>query len=292
MNFFISIWNYIQIFWNTVFFHPILNLFILFYKIAGNNFGISIIILTILIRILLWPTLKSQILSSIKMQKVQPKLKEIQKKYKSDLMKLREEQMKLFKEEGVSPYGSCLSLVVQLPFLWAIYEAILMISSHSASFINKIMYIPFLRYPASYHYNLNFFLIGNISKDASEMHIFSLVAIPYILLSLLVGYSQYLVTKAMLPSTKEKIAEESTKLEIKDGKKGKKESAGMDPEVIGSIMSKQMLYFMPIFLVVISLGIIGPIPAALSIYWVVQSLFMYFQAKVISKTTNVLVKEV
>lgn len=283
-NFFISIWNGILFIWNTIFFHPILNLFILFYKVFGNNFGISIIALTILIRILLWPTIKSQIVSSIKMQKVQPKLKEIQKKYKSDLVKLREEQMKLFKEEGVSPYGSCLSLIVQLPFLWAIYEAILMISEHSAGYLNKIMYIPFLRYPSLYHYNLNFFFIGNISKDASELHFFSIAAIPYILLSLLVGYSQYLVTKSMLPSTKEKIAEETTKIEIKEEKKGDKAVSMLDPEAMGSIMSKQLLYFMPIFLVIISLGIIGPIPAALSIYWVVQSLFMYGQTRMINKS--------
>ena len=283
-NFFINIWSGILFVWNTIFFHPILNLFILFYKIAGNNFGFSIIILTILIRILLWPTLKSQIISSQKMQKVQPKLKEIQKKYKSDLVKLREEQMKLFKEEGVSPYGSCLSLIVQLPFLWAIYEAILMISTHSAGFINKIMYIPFLKYPSVYHYNINFFFLGNISKDATELGLISVAAIPYILLSLLVGYSQYLVTKVMLPSTKEKIAEETTKIELAEQKKGKEKGSMFDPEMMGSIMSKQMLYFMPIFLVIISLGIIGPIPAALSIYWAVQSLFMYFQTRIISKS--------
>lgn len=86
-----------------------------------GDWGFSIVIFTILFKIVLLPFNIMQTKSTVKMQMVQPKLKELQKKYKSDPKKLQEEQMKLYKSEGVNPFAGCLPMLIQLPVLWAVY---------------------------------------------------------------------------------------------------------------------------------------------------------------------------
>jgi YidC/Oxa1 family membrane protein insertase len=93
------------------------------YDLVGN-FGVSIIILTVLIRIVLLPLGIKQIKSMQAMQAIQPRIKEIQKKYKGNKQKAQEETMKLYKEAGVNPLGGCLPLLLQFPILIAMYAVI------------------------------------------------------------------------------------------------------------------------------------------------------------------------
>ncbi|HEY7667466.1 MAG TPA: YidC/Oxa1 family membrane protein insertase [Actinomycetota bacterium] len=93
------------------------------YDVVGN-FGVSIIVLTILIRVVLLPLGIKQIKSMQAMQAIQPKIKEIQKKYKGNKQKAQEETMKLYKEAGVNPLGGCLPLLLQFPILIAMYAVI------------------------------------------------------------------------------------------------------------------------------------------------------------------------
>ena len=86
-----------------------------------SNYGLSIILFTILTKVILFPLSLKQQKSMVKMQQVQPKLKEIQEKYKSDQQRQSEETMKLYKEHGVNPMGGCLPLLIQLPILFALY---------------------------------------------------------------------------------------------------------------------------------------------------------------------------
>ena len=85
------------------------------------NYGVSIIVLTILIRFLLFPLGMKQIKSMQHMQAIQPKIKEIQKKYKNNKQKVQEETMRLYKEAGVNPLGGCLPVIAQFPILIAMY---------------------------------------------------------------------------------------------------------------------------------------------------------------------------
>ena len=88
------------------------------------NYGISIIVLTLLIRFLLLPLGIKQIKSMQAMQAIQPRVKELQKKYKGNKQKAQEETMKLYKEAGVNPLGGCLPLLLQFPILIAMYAVI------------------------------------------------------------------------------------------------------------------------------------------------------------------------
>ncbi|MFV2071096.1 MAG: membrane protein insertase YidC [Thermoanaerobaculales bacterium] len=100
------------------------------YGVVGN-WGLAIILLTLGIRILLFPLMHTSTVSMRKMQKVQPKVKEIQARYKKKKTdpqaraKMNQETMALYKEEGVNPMAGCLPMLVQLPLLWALYQLFL-----------------------------------------------------------------------------------------------------------------------------------------------------------------------
>jgi YidC/Oxa1 family membrane protein insertase len=93
------------------------------YDLTGN-FGVAIIILTIVFRVVLLPLGIKQIKSMQSMQALQPKIKEIQKKFKGNKQKIQEQTMKLYQEYGVNPLGGCLPLLLQFPILIAMYSVI------------------------------------------------------------------------------------------------------------------------------------------------------------------------
>lgn len=88
------------------------------------NYGVAIILLTILIKTLIFPLTWKQMKSMRKTVDIQPKVKELQKKYKSDPQKLNAETMALYKEHNVNPAGGCLPIVIQLPIFWALYSTL------------------------------------------------------------------------------------------------------------------------------------------------------------------------
>ena len=90
------------------------------YKVIPN-YGIAIIIMTLLIKIVLFPVTHKSYESTARMQEIQPMIKEIQEKYKDDPQKLNGEMGKVYKEQGVSPLGGCLPMLLQMPILFAVY---------------------------------------------------------------------------------------------------------------------------------------------------------------------------
>lgn len=90
------------------------------------SYGLAIILLTILVKMVLYPLTHKQMHSMIEMQKIQPKVKEIQNKYKDkDPKKMQEKVMELYKEHGVNPMAGCLPLLIQMPILIALYRALI-----------------------------------------------------------------------------------------------------------------------------------------------------------------------
>jgi YidC/Oxa1 family membrane protein insertase len=112
--------------WELIIQQPLTNVLIVISNAFGGNFGISIIILTILVNLALLPLTLSQIKSSKKMMEMQPKIAELQKKYGKDRQKLAQEQMKLYKESGVKPAGCALTMIIQMPVWFALYQSIML----------------------------------------------------------------------------------------------------------------------------------------------------------------------
>jgi YidC/Oxa1 family membrane protein insertase len=113
--------------WQFLIQQPLINVLIILSHILGGNFGLAIIVLTVLINLALLPFTLNQIKSAKAMQDLQPKLAEIQKKYGKDRNKLAQEQMKLYKESGVKPAGCLFSMFIQMPVWIAVYQSIILI---------------------------------------------------------------------------------------------------------------------------------------------------------------------
>ncbi len=104
-----------------------INILLYIYNIVGQNFGLAIILFTILIRLVTYPLNAQQMKSTKAMQELQnsKKWQAIQKKYKDDKEKLSQAQMKIYKEMGVNPFGSCLPTLIQFPVIIGLYQAII-----------------------------------------------------------------------------------------------------------------------------------------------------------------------
>ena len=108
-----------------VFFLPLFNLLVFVYRLPFFDFALAIIVFTIVIRTVLAPLFVKQIRSQKEMQRMQPLIKEVQRKHKGNRQKVSEETMALYKEHGVNPAAGCLPVVLQLPILFALYQALI-----------------------------------------------------------------------------------------------------------------------------------------------------------------------
>lgn len=220
----------------TIFYQPIFNALIWLYdKIPGNDVGIAIILLTALLKLVLWPFSIQALRSQKAMNELQPKIRELQEKYKGKKEELAKATMELYSREKVSPFSSCLPLLVQLPFLIALYQVL---RDGLASKGFEMLY-PFVSNPG--HVNPNMFGLMDLSA-------------PNFVLALLAGGAQYLQTRMLSVKRPPRAVA---------GKEGAKDEDTM------AKMNKQMMYMMPAVTVIISAGL----PAGLALYWLAQSLF-------------------
>lgn len=149
-DFFGTIFGPIGQIFHYLFYLPVYNILMITYEglnkiFPGGAFAIAIIILTLLIRSALIPLTRKQLQSTRKMQMVQPHLKELQQRHRGDPQTLMAEQRRLYKEHGVSMYGGCLPLLIQMPFIYALYGAFLTVIHNTGKLteINKDLY-PFV----------------------------------------------------------------------------------------------------------------------------------------------------
>lgn len=111
--------------WFGVIEKPILWLLKHLYDLSGN-FGVAIILLTVVVRLLMFPIAQKQFASMAAMKAVQPKMKAIQERHKDDKQKQQQEIMKLYKEEGVNPLAGCLPLLLQIPIFFGLYKVLML----------------------------------------------------------------------------------------------------------------------------------------------------------------------
>jgi YidC/Oxa1 family membrane protein insertase len=112
--------------WDIVILQPMINILIALSNYLANNFGLTVIVLTVIIRILMIPLTMRQLHATRAMSTLQPRLAEIQKKYAKDRQRLAQEQMKLYRESGISPMGCMVPMLVQMPIWIALYQAIML----------------------------------------------------------------------------------------------------------------------------------------------------------------------
>jgi len=113
--------------WDQFILNPFTNVLLFIYNIIGRNFGVAIILFTILIRAVTWPLNAQQLKGAKVMQDLQKdkEWQDIQKKYAKDREKLASEQMRIYKERGINPFASCLPTLIQFPIIIGLYQSII-----------------------------------------------------------------------------------------------------------------------------------------------------------------------
>lgn len=205
----------------ALFYQPIFNLLVFLYNIIpGHDLGISIIVLTIIIKLILLPLSKQAIKSQKSLQDLQPKVDEIKKKYANNKEELGRAMMELYKNNKVNPFSSCLPLLIQLPFLFAVFRVFRDgISDKSLELVYSFVHRPEI---------VSHIAFGFINLEKSNVY-FAVAA----------GLAQYWQAKMMMT------------------KKPPVSGGGAQDENMMAMMNKQMLYFMPALTVFIGLSLPG-----------------------------------
>jgi len=233
------IWLY-----NTILYNPIYNLLVFLYDVVpGNDIGVAIILLTIIIKAALLPLSWQAIKAQKSLQDIQPKIDAVRKEFKDQKEKLAQEMMKLYGKNKVNPFSSCLPLLLQFPFLIAVYQVFRTGLTNNQF---DLLY-PFVSNPGT---------IDSISFGVIDL------AVPSIILAVLAGAGQYVQTKML-----------STQKAPKTVTKGAKD------ENLMAEMNKSMTYFMPFVTILIG----TQLPAGLTLYWIMTTVLTIVQQKVILK---------
>lgn len=111
--------------WDKYFVKPLSDSMDWFADLLWGQYGLSILVVTIIIRLIILPLTLKQYRSSKRMQEIQPELQKLKEKFKDDVKKQQEETMKLFQKHGVNPLAGCLPILIQMPVLIALYNAIM-----------------------------------------------------------------------------------------------------------------------------------------------------------------------
>lgn len=237
-------------------YQPIYNTLVFLYNvIPGHDFGIAIIVTTVLLKLALYPISQKQIESQKRLQELQPKIKEIQSRNKDNKEKQTKELLEFYKNNKANPFSGCLPLVAQLIFFIAIYQVLLNISSSNLVVEQETLY-EFVKNPGTI--NHLFFGIIDLSK-------------PYIPLAVIAAIVQFFQTKDLM----------ATKKAAAKNEPEKKADGSKQPD-FSEIMSKQMLYLGPFLTLFIGIKF----AAGLVLYWFVSTLFSFAQQIYIKKNVN------
>lgn len=255
---------------------PTLNLLMAIYAlIPGGDFGVSVVIFTVIIRFLLWPMVKKQLHQAKAMRKMQPELIKLRKKYANNRQAQAMAMMDLYKKHNISMFGSIGVLLVQLPILIGIYRVVQIFVADRAS-LGKYTYDfmegwepvkQLLAHPEQF--NQNFLGLMDLTRHAVSPQG---VSIGLLVLALIAAVLQYFLSKQMSPSTESKKRLRDVMAEAAQGKEA-------DSAEINAIMMRKMMKFMPIMLFMIMISL----PGALALYMATSNVAAYIQNAIILK---------
>lgn len=259
-------------FFDTVIVQPIFNLLMLIYSLIPD-FGVSIIIFTILVRLLLWPLVKKQLHHTKAMRKMQPELAKINKQYAKNPQMRNLAMMELYKKHNISVFGPIGILLIQFPILIAMYRVVQIFASNRAD-LSKYVYGAVKNLPVANNlvnnpdqFNQNFLGIFDLTQHAISKNG---VVIGLLVLAVLAAVLQYLTAKQLSPNSDSKRRLRDILSEAGSGKEA-------DQSEVNAVVSRKMMKFMPVmvFLIIIYL------PGALAMYMTTANAVGYLQNLII-----------
>lgn len=249
--------------WNTLLYQPLINALVFLNQLFGN-FGLAVVALTIIIRLILIPLTMPSLKAATKMKEIAPELEALKKKYENDKQKLAQAQMALYKQHGINPAAGCLPQIVQIVILIALYQAFNQVLTTSNETIGKLgeLIYPFLKLPVDAVINTRFLYL-----DLTKPDVFRLTSIPFPLpgvFLILAAFTQLISSKMMQPAVAA-----SQQLAKKTEEK---------QDDMAAVMQSQMLYLFPLMTIFIGFSF----PSALVLYWFIFSLSTAIQQYFVS----------
>ncbi len=241
---------------NTLFTNPIINLLVGFFHLLNSigipyAFGFAIVLLTVAIRLILWPLTAAQIKSAYQMQKLSPLMKNVRERYKDDKKRQQEEMMRLYREHKINPAAGCIPLIIQIPIIWSLYHVLTIAVGVNTiaklNDINKVLYFDFLKLDSIW--NTNFF---GLSLGANPSNVFAQA--PFlVLIPILTGALQFVLSKMMISNIPQ--------------------VPGTKDDDFQSAFQKQSLFIFPVMIGFFSFTL----PIGLSLYWNTFTVFGILQ---------------
>jgi YidC/Oxa1 family membrane protein insertase len=236
--------------WNTAIYEPLYNILILIIdSLPGHSVGVAIILLTIFVKIVLFPLTAKSIRAQRAMKELEPELKVLKERHGDDRQKLAQETMALYQKRGVTPFSGCLPLLIQIPVIIGLYW----VFSQGLKSVDKDILYSFVSIPESLDMH---FLVFDLAGKS-------------IFLALLAGVTQFIQTHISLGKQAPLPAPDPDK----------KPSFQED---FARSMQVQMRYVLP----VIVGGISMTLPAAVALYWAISNILSTGQELITKKAVN------
>lgn len=255
---------------DTLIVQPIFNVLLGIYGIVpGNDFGVALIIFTILVRLIMWPLIKKQLHQTKLMRKVQPELKKVKAKAKGNRALEAQMMMELYRERGIKPFSSIGLLLVQLPIFIALFRVIQIITverdtigRYAYDFMQGLGPIrELIAHPD--RFNETLFGVINLTQHAVGNNG---VYIPLLILTIIAAGLQYYQSKQLLPKNE-------SKKKLRDILKESSSGKDVDQAEVTAIMSSRMTLLLPAVLFFVGLYL----PGALVLYYAMTSLVAIIQ---------------
>jgi len=253
---------------------PIFNLLVLIYNlIPGHNFGLAIIVFTIIVRLLLWPLVKKQLHQAKLMRKVQPELKRIKKAAKGDRAKESAMMLELYKERGINPFASIGVLLLQLPILIGLYIGLKRVVDNPHELITfSYPWIQDLGWMQQLSHNIHLFddtLVGIVDLTRSALGQTGTYW-PAMILVIASAIVQYYQSKQLMPQDKDA---RSLRQILKAAGEGDK----ADQSEMNAAVGRSTRFFIPALIFFFTVGL----PSALSLYWLVGGIVAFIQQSIV-----------
>ena len=269
---------------------PITNILFLIYGLVGD-FGVAIILFTVLVKILMWPIIKRQLHQTRLMRKIQPQLAEIKKNCNGNRQMESIQMLDLYKRNNIKPFRSVLTLIIQLPIFVALYTAVrVMVLPTPTDNLSIRAYAPvaqmeriddviqkqevYLGQPTdaenkqSYDFHPKLFGVVDLDTKAGFGSISASIIMAF---ALAYAFSQYWISRQQLPTNKKnRKTFRQIMAEAADGKEP-------DQTELNQIVSGQMSYMMPLMMMLLMINL----PGALVFYYLISNLMTGIQQKYI-----------
>ncbi|HEY4161121.1 MAG TPA: YidC/Oxa1 family membrane protein insertase [Candidatus Saccharimonadales bacterium] len=252
---------------------PIFNLLVLVYALLpGHNFGLALIIFTVIIRLLMWPLVKRQLKQTKIMRKLQPELRRIKKETKGDRQKEQLMMMELYKENGVNPIGTLPILVIQLVILLGLYSGLRRVIDDPRNIVSfaypALQHLPWMKDLAQHPHDFDETFLGFISLKRAALGVGGFY-LPAFLLVLGSAVMQFLTSRQLMPVDKDA-------RKLRDILKSAGDGQQADQAEVSAAVGRSTQFLIPVMVFIFTINL----PAALSLYWLTGGVAAYIQQSI------------